>query len=334
MRIPTPEDVLRNPEGGEVVLTLRCSDCGRSSKERFSWACVHPRIEECRAQGWDGISLSRMFICAKCNAVDRYELVRDSLLQILAGMVGLLAKAPSSRVFSAEMKLWDGTQVRRPSQALGRLRELAAQHPNSPEAHRRLGNGCQRFGLLEEAVTSWRRAVELDVNDLDSLNSLAEVLLRTRATEKEGFAFLLRAVRSIPATRSMESESRLSAIRGTFDLLREFVEGDEPLALTAGWKGQGGGKELVVHASSVDLRDVLEVWDNLVEFVASPSVLSLAITNELPEEEVTQLAALLFDVRARPAVAQPPPVLAAPKVGRNEPCPCGSGNKFKRCCAA
>ena len=22
----------------------------------------------------------------------------------------------------------------------------------------------------------------------------------------------------------------------------------------------------------------------------------------------------------------------APKVGRNEPCPCGSGNKFKRCC--
>ena len=23
---------------------------------------------------------------------------------------------------------------------------------------------------------------------------------------------------------------------------------------------------------------------------------------------------------------------AAPKVGRNEPCPCGSGKKFKKCC--
>ncbi|HEY9249422.1 MAG TPA: SEC-C metal-binding domain-containing protein [Rariglobus sp.] len=22
----------------------------------------------------------------------------------------------------------------------------------------------------------------------------------------------------------------------------------------------------------------------------------------------------------------------APKVGRNEPCPCGSGKKFKKCC--
>jgi SWIM/SEC-C metal-binding protein len=26
------------------------------------------------------------------------------------------------------------------------------------------------------------------------------------------------------------------------------------------------------------------------------------------------------------------PVLADPKVGRNEPCPCGSGKKFKKCC--
>jgi uncharacterized protein len=29
-----------------------------------------------------------------------------------------------------------------------------------------------------------------------------------------------------------------------------------------------------------------------------------------------------------------PPVLRRPKVGRNEPCPCGSGKKFKKCCGA
>jgi SWIM/SEC-C metal-binding protein len=26
------------------------------------------------------------------------------------------------------------------------------------------------------------------------------------------------------------------------------------------------------------------------------------------------------------------PARAAPKIGRNEPCPCGSGKKFKKCC--
>jgi hypothetical protein len=34
---------------------------------------------------------------------------------------------------------------------------------------------------------------------------------------------------------------------------------------------------------------------------------------------------------ARPAVS-PEPYKALPKVGRNEPCPCGSGKKYKRCC--
>jgi SEC-C motif domain protein len=28
----------------------------------------------------------------------------------------------------------------------------------------------------------------------------------------------------------------------------------------------------------------------------------------------------------------PAPVKSAPKVGRNDPCPCGSGKKFKQCC--
>jgi SWIM/SEC-C metal-binding protein len=33
------------------------------------------------------------------------------------------------------------------------------------------------------------------------------------------------------------------------------------------------------------------------------------------------------------AQSPPEPARAAPKVGRNDPCPCGSGRKFKKCCA-
>jgi SWIM/SEC-C metal-binding protein len=32
------------------------------------------------------------------------------------------------------------------------------------------------------------------------------------------------------------------------------------------------------------------------------------------------------------AIAAREPARAAPKIGRNDPCPCGSGKKFKRCC--
>ena len=38
--------------------------------------------------------------------------------------------------------------------------------------------------------------------------------------------------------------------------------------------------------------------------------------------------------RATPPVDTPRPVQTSPgRVGRNDPCPCGSGKKFKRCCA-
>lgn len=32
------------------------------------------------------------------------------------------------------------------------------------------------------------------------------------------------------------------------------------------------------------------------------------------------------------ALAEREPIVAGPKIGRNEACPCGSGKKFKKCC--
>jgi hypothetical protein len=41
---------------------------------------------------------------------------------------------------------------------------------------------------------------------------------------------------------------------------------------------------------------------------------------------------LLLEARLEGGVYRPQPIVAAPKIGRNEPCPCGSGKKHKRCC--
>jgi uncharacterized protein YecA (UPF0149 family) len=46
----------------------------------------------------------------------------------------------------------------------------------------------------------------------------------------------------------------------------------------------------------------------------------LAWYYSLPEEKRKKLGGLMTVERD------------APKVGRNDPCPCGSGRKFKRCC--
>lgn len=49
----------------------------------------------------------------------------------------------------------------------------------------------------------------------------------------------------------------------------------------------------------------------------------------------TQVLVEAFDAATegrRPGIRLGPVVREQPKVGRNEPCPCGSGKKFKKCC--
>jgi preprotein translocase subunit SecA len=63
---------------------------------------------------------------------------------------------------------------------------------------------------------------------------------------------------------------------------------------------------------------------------AQNSVLDLTRTIQRKKEK--ELAALQFVGGEASAPQQP--VLAKDKVGRNDPCPCGSGKKYKKCCGA
>ncbi len=65
------------------------------------------------------------------------------------------------------------------------------------------------------------------------------------------------------------------------------------------------------------------------------------MTAERREDPIVSMAAAtkrLFDdlaiERRLAASASSTYIRPTPKVGRNDPCPCGSGKKFKKCCGA
>jgi hypothetical protein len=70
------------------------------------------------------------------------------------------------------------------------------------------------------------------------------------------------------------------------------------------------------HTMRPDLADLIESY----EILAGP----------LPEELLAKADAAAAAWETAHAAREEPAVSA--KVGRNEPCPCGSGNKYKRCC--
>jgi preprotein translocase subunit SecA len=86
-------------------------------------------------------------------------------------------------------------------------------------------------------------------------------------------------------------------------------------------------------------REAFNLFDDLMDRIDKESVRFLFLMQPArPEDEARQIERrqrqqqqnLQFQVG--PAQAEPPkPVRAGAKVGRNDPCPCGSGKKYKKC---
>ena len=72
-----------------------------------------------------------------------------------------------------------------------------------------------------------------------------------------------------------------------------------------------------------------ELWEDEEEEEEEPVE---DFTRNIQRKKEKELAALQFVGGEASAPQQP--VLAKDKVGRNDPCPCGSGKKYKKCCGA
>jgi len=86
-------------------------------------------------------------------------------------------------------------------------------------------------------------------------------------------------------------------------------------------------------------REAFTLFDDLMDRIDKESVRFLFLMQPArPEEEARQIERRQrqqqqnLQFQAGPAQAEPPkPVRAGAKVGRNDPCPCGSGKKYKKC---
>jgi hypothetical protein len=305
---PTPEDVLGDSTEPPLALELKCNRCGSADSQRFDYAVVHPKREKCQAEGWDGVLLSRIVECP-CGAVDDYVLAPRSHAKLMTAALKRtgLGKQGGGRILVAVSQLWDGTVVRRPSQALARLRELAESHPKSGEAWQRLGNSCERYGRLPEAESAWRKALEVEPKELEAAYSLA-TLLGERGQWPEAFGFLRTALALLPQDRGLDPDFRRQVGHSLVAMLRDLLDvTDEPLALEAVWRGGKLKDSMLVHVSAVDLRKV-ENWEGLADFLVDPEVLGLGLTPTLPTDDPTQLESRLAGELGMPAnlIERPP----------------------------
>ena len=66
-------------------------------------------------------------------------------------------------------------------------------------------------------------------------------------------------------------------------------------------------------------RPIEETDPDIAEFIRS-------ICSDKAPYKIDFIKGEIYDTRT------PPPAIADKKIGRNEPCPCNSGKKYKKCC--
>jgi len=89
-------------------------------------------------------------------------------------------------------------------------------------------------------------------------------------------------------------------------------------------------------------RESFGLFEEMLDRVDSETLrylyLMKPVQQEMSEEErlfarrrQRQASELQFVGGGAPESARPQPIRAAQKIGRNDPCPCGSGKKYKKC---
>ncbi|MDB4932644.1 MAG: Protein export cytoplasm protein SecA ATPase helicase, partial [Myxococcaceae bacterium] len=325
-------------------LQLRCRACGRASHHLAGRATLHPDREECLRDGWDGVCFERIFVCKYCGAEDDYALTKPAHTQLMAE--ALLSFQPGSqeemiehgpRVAIGVPGLSDGTHIRRASDAVAYWQRRVEARPGDGEAWLRLGNMLKKNGRAEQSIEAYGRAIAARPDDLDALGQKLELLLQ-RGREDEAGA-LPRLILPLLAKPGVEPWFREGVAYSVARVLASAAAKGQSLGLHAGWTKRGPGGVEVREMGEVDLRRVKD-FKRLEAFLAHPSVEALALSEASPTAHDAELEALLnaraplatmlrdkYDLAPTPS----PVVRAEPKVGRNDPCPCGSGKKYKKC---
>jgi hypothetical protein len=301
--LPTP-DIL-TPIG--MPLELQCGACGKKGSYPVGKLTVDPVVA--RSGDPDAMDQSfgftGYFHCKHCGAGGPWHLTPTSRVMLVALMAEALHAPDKARITLCRTTLFDGTILRWPTQGEAHLKQLIDKDPTNYFLWDRLGNLYVAGGTHDLALPAFRESVRLEENNVEALHSIAEIHLERKEKEEAARFYhqvLLRA-------RHAPARTPRSLLR---DLLLQTIETLRDLHARSGRKGSLFPATAQVPASlnpnrAEDRARLVEWW----------------LTGHLPPPPRR-------DERraAWPQAASPGPG----HVGRNEPCPCGSGKKFKNCC--
>lgn len=203
--------------------------------------------------------------------------------------------------------------------AYNRIQELTGQFLDSVVAAELGDEVLEDAGFIVQSVLQYAwdyRGVGADELDKAALAEvLLELLPRKVTADRECFA------RIAPVTGAflkwMESEGILGDTSDLIETVHSWADAIVANGMNPEYWGMGKSFMMRAKAEGVDIDD------------------QAAVQKFMAEYNLRLMAARAPERRKAPDFTPPIPIVEqSPKIGRNEPCPCGSGRKYKKCCGS
>jgi len=308
-----------------VPMELRCGACQRTAPYQIGRVFLDPEQMAADTPGGldDAFGFSGYIHCRFCGAGGPWHLTPSSMLLLTAMLAEASFNPKQARLHLAKLTLFDGTVSRWTTQGEAHLTGLIEKAPNDYFLWNRLGNLYKAVDVPELALGAFAEALKRNEHDVEGMHSVAQIHADLGQTEKavEWYhRFLLNAKHASDYTAQTILRNLVQhALEELFDLHLKS-DGKFPVFPPVTSKPGDDRKEVVIHLQEFDLSKQ-ESWDRLVDMWVGDRA---PRTRPAPAPKA----------HSRPAVALPyrPIVSSTSRVGRNDPCPCGSGKKFKACC--
>jgi len=339
-------------------LMLTCTACGRRKKYAVGSIFWAPDQNLRFLKNWrrkssfeDEIAFGGYFRCVDCHSPGPWKFPEQTSVRLLELALNLQDNPEDSNragFYYGVTVLFDGTRSSSPAWAEDYLRRLIEKSPQEYLLHNRLGNILLKAGLEKEAQAEFEQAIRLNPEEVSSLNQLGDLALEAGDQQKaiKYFQQVLRHARNCDYLKERE---RRRIVDNTLQCLLEMDALNQVLETLAmeNRLTRSAESTATVYLTQFDLdqdadrQQFIEMFLDRPEdhppqgktllippfmeaarFPGMETVLEYhpELTDDIMEEAPDEFERLS------------PILRESTKISRNEPCPCGSGKKYKRCC--
>ena len=318
-----PEDAMEKPISS---FPLRCTNCGHTYEYEIKNIYV----------GKGGIPIIGDIIqCKGCGSIETYEMTDPSQMRITAEMLRVVAfqqaqeKGEVSGQLDSSVKTFKrldmttlGRKVKSTGEAYHLLKAEIEKHPQNADIQKRMGNLLKNGGKSDLAFPYYLEAIRINPDDVESHYSIVDMLIDQRRYG-EAIPYLERLVPLCRECKMAERRRRnmFSALLDQAQIIRQETGHNVelfPLAKTE-------NLAMTKNSITLDLRSFEPADSEDFEWLYNAFRHGQVPEKQLKSEvsiEATRLGGKTLQL----------PVAKVEKVGRNNPCPCGSGKKYKKCC--